>query len=27
VYFIAPNVELEFEAGRDGLLLHEAYCH
>lgn len=27
VYFIAPNVELEFEAGADGLLLHEAYCH
>jgi len=27
VYFIAPNVELEFEAGKDGLLLHEAYCH
>jgi mannose-6-phosphate isomerase len=27
VYFIAPGVELEFEAGKDGLLLHEAYCH
>lgn len=27
VYFIAPNVELEFEAGNEGLLMHEAYCH
>lgn len=27
VYFIAPNVELEFEAGGDGLLMHQAYCH
>ena len=27
VYFIAPNVELEFEAGKDGLLMHQAYCH
>lgn len=26
VYFIAPNVELEFEAGKDGLLMHEAVC-
>ena len=27
VYFIAPDVELEFEAGKDGLLMHQAYCH
>jgi mannose-6-phosphate isomerase len=27
VYFIAPNVELSFEAGERGLLMHQAYCH
>lgn len=27
VYFIAPNVELEFEAGKGGLLMHQAICH
>ena len=27
VYFIAPNVELAFEAGQNGLLMHQAYCH
>jgi quercetin dioxygenase-like cupin family protein len=27
VYFIAPNVELSFEAGQKGLLMHQAYCH
>lgn len=26
VFFIAPNVELEFEAGKDGLLMHQAIC-